>query len=379
VKYQNKEIKKMQTLSFCSIVKNEEKNIKNMLENIKDIADEIIIVDTGSSDNTIKIAKEYNSKIFYYRWNDNFSEARNYSIKKATKDWCFIIDADEILIKKENIKKYLYNNSINTLYMLRVIHPNNSDISLGSISHSNSRLFPNNGNFQYYGKIHEHIIYIGEHNYERKLILDSEIYHFGFINKEISKKKSLRNIEFLKDEIEYHKNTPYHYYLHFLLAKEYSSLDMFDEAINSINYLLEYKNFDESIIINSITLLLKLLIKKNDITSFENISNKYKNILLKNPDFCILYSYFCIINSKYEKAKQICYKALHFKVEKEPYIIYDISSTTWKAYYLLGISYFHTKDLNKSEKYFLKALEYIQNDEIISYLEKIKAFRFYMI
>ena len=78
----------MATVSLCMIVKNEEKVLGRCLDSAKEIADEIIIVDTGSTDRTKEIAAEYTEKIYDFEWNDDFSAARNESFRKATKDYC---------------------------------------------------------------------------------------------------------------------------------------------------------------------------------------------------------------------------------------------------------------------------------------------------
>ena len=82
-------------LSLCMIVKNEERFLRNCLESAKDIVDEIVIVDTGSTDGTLDIAREYGAKIVPYEWNDDFSEARNLSLEHATGNWALWLDADE--------------------------------------------------------------------------------------------------------------------------------------------------------------------------------------------------------------------------------------------------------------------------------------------
>ena len=84
-------------LSLCMIVKNEEKLLPGCLESAKDFVDEIIIVDTGSTDKTIEIAKQYNAKIYEHPWENNFSKHRNQSISYATSDWILYLDADEEL------------------------------------------------------------------------------------------------------------------------------------------------------------------------------------------------------------------------------------------------------------------------------------------
>ncbi len=86
------------TISACIITKNEEKHIKGCLESLKDIVDEIIIVDLKSTDNTVKIAKSFGAKIFNHIWESNISTHRNQAIKYATGGWVFVINADEKLV-----------------------------------------------------------------------------------------------------------------------------------------------------------------------------------------------------------------------------------------------------------------------------------------
>ncbi|MDR2073934.1 MAG: glycosyltransferase [Oscillospiraceae bacterium] len=95
----------MVNISLCMIVKNEEKNIENCLKSIEKIIDEIIIIDTGSTDSTKKIAAEYTNLIYDFKWSDDFSMARNYSFSKATKDYIMWLDADDI-ITNENQKLF---------------------------------------------------------------------------------------------------------------------------------------------------------------------------------------------------------------------------------------------------------------------------------
>ncbi len=89
-------------LSLCMIVKNEEEMLPRCLESIKDLAEEIVIVDTGSTDRTVEIARSFGAKIVDFPWNDNFSEARNLSLDHATGDWILILDADETLSAKDH-------------------------------------------------------------------------------------------------------------------------------------------------------------------------------------------------------------------------------------------------------------------------------------
>lgn len=95
----------MISISLCMIVKNEEKVLARCLDSIKDLVDEIIIVDTGSSDATKEIAGKYTDKIYDFEWIDDFAAARNASFSYATKDYIYVADADEVL-DEENRKKF---------------------------------------------------------------------------------------------------------------------------------------------------------------------------------------------------------------------------------------------------------------------------------
>ena len=92
------ERQKEPTISLCMIVKNEEAFLEQCLKSIKDYVDEIIIVDTGSTDRTVEIAERFTDKIYFHAWENSFSKARNQSLAYATGDWIFIMDADEEML-----------------------------------------------------------------------------------------------------------------------------------------------------------------------------------------------------------------------------------------------------------------------------------------
>ena len=86
------------TISACMIVKNEEKLLPTCLKSIKDYVDEIVIVDTGSTDQTVSIAESFGARVYHHPWENNFSKHRNQSFSYAKGDWIFYIDADEELL-----------------------------------------------------------------------------------------------------------------------------------------------------------------------------------------------------------------------------------------------------------------------------------------
>src|SRR5690625_4398186 len=94
----------MVTISLCMIVKNEEEVLERCLRSVKDLVDEINIVDTGSTDNTVDIAKKLTDRVYHFKWTGKFKDARNESFKKATKDYILYLDADDVLLKEDRKK-----------------------------------------------------------------------------------------------------------------------------------------------------------------------------------------------------------------------------------------------------------------------------------
>ncbi len=91
-------------VSLCMIVKDEETVLKRCLNSIANLVDEIIIVDTGSSDQTKAIATEFAAKIFDFEWIDDFAAARNYAFAHATKEYILWLDADDVLTEEDQMK-----------------------------------------------------------------------------------------------------------------------------------------------------------------------------------------------------------------------------------------------------------------------------------
>src|SRR5690606_13872478 len=118
----------MVKLSICMMVKNEEKNLPKCLESLQSLLSysdvELIIIDTGSDDHTVDIAKKYTDKVYYHEWNNNFSDMRNISISYAKGEWIFIIDADEVLMNGEDLNNLLREPSINPFNTINIREKN---------------------------------------------------------------------------------------------------------------------------------------------------------------------------------------------------------------------------------------------------------------
>ena len=149
----------MISISLCMIVKNEEEVIGRCLESVKDLVDEINIVDTGSTDKTKEIVSEFTDRIFDFQWIHNFAAARNYSFQQATKDYILWLDADDILMKEDQEKlKHLKEtlsmdvDAVSMIYNLGF----DEDGSVSALLRRN-RLAKRTKNFQWIGEVHEYL------------------------------------------------------------------------------------------------------------------------------------------------------------------------------------------------------------------------------
>ncbi len=150
-------------ISLCMIVKNEESDLGRILEAMKDIADEIIIVDTGSSDNTKDIASGYTSMIYDYEWDDDFAAARNFACSKATKDYWMWLDADDMITaenqQKLKILKKTLDPDIDVVMMKYLVgFDKNGNVNF---SYYRERMMKRAKGFVWDGRVHETIVPAG--------------------------------------------------------------------------------------------------------------------------------------------------------------------------------------------------------------------------
>ncbi|GFI24928.1 SPBc2 prophage-derived glycosyltransferase SunS [Lachnospiraceae bacterium] len=153
----------MPTISLCMIVKNEELHLARCLDSVAELVDEIIVVDTGSTDRTIEIASEYTSKVYSYPWKDDFSDARNYSFSKASMDYCMWMDADDVLKDTEkekflNLKQMLQPD---TDIVMMKYNTAFDEAGKPSFSYFRERWIRNCSKYRWVGAVHEVIPPVG--------------------------------------------------------------------------------------------------------------------------------------------------------------------------------------------------------------------------
>lgn len=273
------------------IVKNEEKNIKRCLDSIESIADEIIIVDTGSNDETLNICSNYNAKVINHKWNNDFSEARNVSLEYATKDYILFLDADEE-ISKEDLKKLkalLSSKKLAEGYFFRLTNIING-IEVGE--YVVFRFFKNKRKYRFRGKVHEQIANcIQKHNKDKCIEnIDIKIYHYGYDpNKVNIESKYKRNMGILNTYTEEEKDAYYFY----VLGNEYARITDFKSAIESYEKSLDLMELKYNYVFYPYLILNIVKAYSNEKQFYDSIKFIEK-IRLSIPNFKDLYFMECL-------------------------------------------------------------------------------------
>lgn len=291
-------------LSLAMIVKNEEEKLARCLDSVKNYVDEIVIVDTGSTDRTKEIALSFGAKIYDFEWCKDFSKARNFSIEKTTGDYVLVLDADNVLLQfdKQSVLKTLEGQKVLGLAEI-VNHYTQNGQKMVHRSFAGA-FFPREA--RYTGAIHEQV----DLSYPR-VRLPISIFHDGYENRAEDKFK--RNIDILENVLKTRKDP----YLMYKLAQEYKGLNQLDKADRQFsnaykigdrsssffpNLLVEYlHNLVDMKLYAKVLDLIKIEEKNYpDFPEFYFVCGKfYTELVLSNPKEYI--GYFPKIKESYEK------------------------------------------------------------------------------
>ncbi len=350
----------MITISLCMIVKNEEDVIERCLKSVKDIADEIIIVDTGSNDTTKEICRKFTDKIYNFRWNNSFSSARNYSFSKATKEYILWLDADDVILEEDiekfkNLKYYLENTVDIVMMKYNVGFDNNGNVTL---SYYRERLLKRSSRFKWKEPVHEYLEISGDirnsdicitHKKEKINVSDRNL----LIYKKIiyrGKELSPRGTFYFARELYYNKkyNSAIKYFRKFLETKK----GWVEDNINACFNLSQCYDF-----VKDRKSMLRILLK-----SFE-----YDN---PRAEICCQIGYYYLQDADYEKA--IFWYELATRIKK-PENSWGFISHDYFGYLpniQLAVCYDKIGNLDEAIRCNDKAGEFKPNDEAVNYNRK---------
>ncbi len=352
-------------LSACMIVRNEEKFLAQCLSSIKNVVDEMIVVDTGSTDKTVKIALSFGAQVYYHPWKNSFSEARNHSLNYATGDWILQIDADETLEQADIplLHHLIADDSYNAIFV--AIY---SELPGGRSKHYYTRVF-RRGKARFEGIVHNQLIFEGK-------AFQSEIrfYHYGYnLSASEMQRKYKRTGDLLRQQLT---ENPHNIFVLANLVRNYRNEYNFEKVIElgekGINISLSHTDFNSQSQKQRIYIdLAYALLNTNQPDRAEKICKKalqenpnsldilfvLGEILLKKESFTDALHYF----KKYliEKDKENKKPAFNF------YIV-DAYYYEHKAYDNIGVCYESLGRINEAEVAYKKAIE-LNNTESLYY------------
>lgn len=219
-------------ITLCMIVKDEEKYIRTCLENAFSLADEAVIVDTGSTDRTKEIIREFGNKVTLIEseWEQDFAKMRNIALEKATGEWILRLDADEKLICNAKKLRDILINEEHEGYRVKFanILENNQILYSENII----MLFKNN-KYKYFGAVHEQL-YIDSGKVSILNEDTAHVMHYGYLDESIkSKNKIERNMKILKNQLIKKPKNPY---INYQIGATYFNDKKYKEALT---YFLE--------------------------------------------------------------------------------------------------------------------------------------------
>lgn len=218
------------TVSLCMIVKDEEAMLPRCLASVAEHVDEMVVVDTGSTDRTVEIAQSFGARVLHHTWTGDFSAARNVSLDAATGDWLLYLDADEVLTAGDGprLRELLGRTWREGFYLIETNHVGDLEDGV-AVTHNALRLFRNRPAYRFEGRVHEQFAHRLPSLPERLEVSPLHLEHFGYLGVvRDAKEKSRRNIELLERQVADGLDTPF---LQFNLGSEHAAAGDHDAAL----------------------------------------------------------------------------------------------------------------------------------------------------
>jgi glycosyltransferase involved in cell wall biosynthesis len=338
-------------ISLCMIVKNEEKVLKRCLDSVKGVVDEIVIVDTGSTDKTKEIALQYVDHVYDFEWTDSFADARNFAQSKASGQWILVMDADEY-VDPNNLQAAI--DEIKNQYDAFEVKIYNFSGMHGEriIQHHGLRIYKNNPAITFSRTIHEQL-----RKSEGELKVGSSsliLYHSGYLASVVKEKnKNKRNQFLLEKEMSFSENNAFDY---FNLGNEYQSQGDTEKALEA--YLKAYQNKPDlrySWVSFCVVQIINCLITLQRYKDALNVISDAEQIYSESPDFKCLKGIIYLDQHRYQDAITE-FEELIDKQEDYQNIISSVDYLEYFPHRALGIIYQKEKNYEKSVYHFTKAL-----------------------
>ncbi len=331
-------LKRDAEISLCMIVRNEERCLKECLDSIKPWVDEMIVVDTGSTDRTIQIAKEAGALIYSFPWCDDFSAARNESLKFATKDWILWMDADDTILPTcgKLLKSTILTAEDQTNGFIMQVHIPPAPGKSGMTIVDHLKLFRNIPGIQFEGRIHEQIL--ESLNRIGGKVERSELYviHSGYdYSEEGQKRKRERDLTILEKDLH---DRPGHPFVLFNIGMTAFYMGNWPQAIEALTESLARSRSQDSIVRKVYAMLAGSYLELGDIHAAIYHIEEGLKLFPFDPEINFRASTIYLQANKLEAAEN-CLKIVLSKRDTGHIDSLDISITSYKAHHNLALVY----------------------------------------
>ncbi|KRW90851.1 hypothetical protein SD51_12290 [Alicyclobacillus tengchongensis] len=273
-------------LSACLITKDEELTLPRCLESLKGVADEIIVVDTGSQDKTVEIARAHGAKVYFHEWDGDFATARNAALERASGEYVLVIDADEFLdsADKRHIRAKLLESRADGYFVGIVNYMGTSARYQTSSPVQVLRVFKNG--YRYSGSIHEQVLPAVIESGGRIETLNLRVHHLGYLHEfVVYKGKPARNMELLQRELDKDPDSLFH--ISNMMA-EYMRVQSYEEVVKLGKHGFEVFQKNPNHATHLLARLLKMLVvalsMRGETTEAIKYAERGENIFPYLPD-----------------------------------------------------------------------------------------------
>lgn len=358
-------------LSVCLVVKNEEKYLPRCLASVKDAANEIIVVDTGSTDNSVEIAEQFTDKVYKIRWRDDFSKARNFALDKASGNWILVLDGDEELDPGclPALREKLDQEDCEG-FLVKIINYYESGHQIEKAPDVVFRLFRNKQGYRYSGAIHEQICdNIMAVNPRAKITVTEDIciYHYGYLTAEVvAKNKTERNTRLLERAVRKNSNNLLD---RFHLGVEYLRVGLADKALGEFLFVVDKVNLQAVYapkLMRHVTQCHYALGNLTEALAF--IDNVWANAFRDHGDLYYFRGVICRDLGHYAEAYESLKKCLDLPPQPAHYANMYCHSRD-KIYHQLGEIAEYLADEDAALGYYVKTLR--ENPRLLSSLVRI--------
>jgi tetratricopeptide (TPR) repeat protein len=270
------------SLSLCMIVKDEADQLGDCLSQVLPVVDEIVVVDTGSTDDTREIARKLGARVFEFPWVNDFSAARNESLRRATGRYLLWLDADdridpEEIVKIQELKAGLRPDSLQAYYLLiQSASPLDGESSFYQL-----RLFPNKPGVRFEGRVHEQVNFSLQRMGIPGVYLPIRIRHTGYEDPTAVQGKYERNWSILEEDL---KKNPDNFILRYYAARTLAGMDRYREAIKHIQKITEnpvIRGKEKTFYLHAAILLGNFYLNSHNCSAAQSL---FQRLVIEYPD-----------------------------------------------------------------------------------------------